>query len=59
MAFMCEGKRPMVNSDMNTKEGVTSESSSMININVCSSSINNNSEPPLEDDSSDTSLKLG
>lgn len=49
MAMLCKGKRPkMADSDVGLhEEGVSSES------------MNNVSGPPLEDDSSDTSLKLG
>ena len=55
MAMLYKGRRPavVVDSDIGIQEegGVSSESMT----NVCSC----NSGPPLEDDSSDTSLKLG
>ncbi|OAY23192.1 MADS-box protein JOINTLESS [Manihot esculenta] len=54
MMTLCKGKRPVIlESDVaiQQEEGVSSESAT----NVCSCS----SGPPLEDDSSDTSLKLG
>lgn len=53
MASLCKGKRlVLMESDVGIQEeGMSSESVT----NVCSCS----SGPPLEDDSSDTSLKLG
>ncbi|CAK7347256.1 unnamed protein product [Dovyalis caffra] len=53
MTTICKGKRPvLVDLDATVQEeGMSSESTT----NVCSCS----SGPPIEDDSSDTSLKLG
>ncbi|XVF36595.1 hypothetical protein REPUB_Repub19eG0070800 [Reevesia pubescens] len=53
MVSLCKGKKPLLaDSDVAVQEeGMSSESGT----NVCSCS----SGPPLEDDSSDTSLKLG
>ena len=54
MAILCKGKTPnfLVDSDIEKQE-VASFLESLNNISSCIS------DPPLEDDSSDTSLKLG
>lgn len=53
MATLCKRKRGvLVDSDVAGEEGVSSES--VTNVCSCSSSC-----PPFEDDSSDTSLRLG